>query len=79
MKVNINGKEYEAREVPFEVTKEGWNEYMLRGAKHLRLKTTLLKIFEVVDETGKPLLQPDGSPTYLLNHRTDSVAGSEET
>lgn len=62
----------------FEIAKEDWNDYRLTDGGRVRIKTTVQKIFRVVDSNGQPLPSPDGSgePWMAVRHNTQ-VASSD--
>ena len=49
-------------ELDFRVQREDWNEYKLSDGTVLRVKNSLIKAFQVVDENGEPKLNEDGEP-----------------
>ena len=51
-------------EVDFEPQSEPWVRYKLLDGGEVRLKTTVRKIYQMVDEAGTPKLDPQGLPTY---------------
>ncbi len=70
MKVKFGEKEYDVREVSFEPSKESWCEYILAGGGVLKLRLVLLKVYELLDEKGNVLRQPNGDPVLMINHQT---------
>lgn len=74
VKVTVEGQEFDAIELQFDVRKEDWNEYDLLDGGRIRLKTSVLKILRVLDSNGNPASTPDGEPHYLVRHRVDIVA-----
>lgn len=69
-----NGEERDALELDFEIGNEQWNEYKLLDGGRIRLKTTALKIFRVLDNDGKPAYASDGEPLMFIRHNTQVVA-----
>ena len=69
-----NGEERDALELDFEIQKEEWDEYKLLDGGHVRLKTSALKMFRVLDTQGKPAYTPDGDPLILVRHNTQIVS-----
>jgi len=39
----------------------------------VKLKTTVLKILQVLDNEGKPAHTTEGDPFLIVNHRTDVI------
>ncbi len=74
VKVRAGDQEFDAIEQQFEITSENWNEYRLLDGGVVRMKTSLQKIFRVVDEEGKPLYKPEGDPNVIVRHNTQVVA-----
>jgi hypothetical protein len=73
-KVNAGGKEFDAIERDFEVTSEQWNEYKLLDGGSIRLKTTITRIYVLVDDQGKVIYNPDGEPQVMVKHKSDIIA-----
>ena len=63
-----------AIEQEFGINREEWNTYKLMDGGTVRLKTTLLKLFHVVDKDGNLQYDPDGNPVLVASHRADVVA-----
>jgi hypothetical protein len=76
VKVRVGDQEYDAIEQDFEIAREDWNEYKLLDGGVIRLKTTVQKIFRVLDSGGKPVVTPEGDPHVIVRHKTD-VVGSD--
>ena len=68
-----DGTEVKAREVPFRVVEEHWNEYALEDGTTVRLRTSAVKILQILDENGEPAKTPDGDPNIVVNHQTNVV------
>jgi hypothetical protein len=73
MKVKLGDREYDAREEEFEIFREEWNEYRLMAGGRLRLKTIVHKIYQVLDDDGKPLIGPDGEYVVFVKHNSQVV------
>ena len=74
IKLTSNGIEYNALEASFEIGREEWNNYKLLDGGTVRVKTTVARIYLVVDDKGQQLYNPDGSPMVLVNHKSDVVS-----
>ena len=74
VKINIGGQDFDAIEQQFEIGKEEWSEYKLFDGGVIRLKTTVQKIFRVVDANGNPAFTADGDPHVVVRHQTQIVA-----
>ena len=60
-------------EVDFEPQSEPWVRYKLLDGGEIRLKTTVRKIYQMVDEAGTPNLDPQGLPNYGAEHKSDLI------
>ncbi len=69
-----NGEERDAIELDFEIRKEEWDEYKLLDGGYVRLKTSALKMFRVLDTQGNPAYTPDGDPLIIVRHNTQIVS-----
>ncbi len=76
--ISVDGKRFTVIDVDFEVTEEQWNRYRLLDGGEVRLKTTPLKMYRVLDPDGKPAIDPVGDPMFVVNHTTQVIgkAGS---
>jgi len=69
VKGTFQGKEVELTEVEVLQCSEQWNEYQLSDGKILLLKTVLVGIQRIEEQT-----QPDGSPVYqFLTHSVPRI------
>ena len=68
-----DGTQAKAQEVEFKLLHEDWSQYQLPDGTTVKLKTTVLKILQVLDEQGKPAHTPEGDPLLIVNHRTDVI------
>lgn len=71
--LEFDGNTMRVREVDFEVASEQWSQYKLLDGGIVRLKTSPLKIFRVLDAQGNPAFHPDGEPNIVVNHATQVV------
>ncbi len=72
--IKVDDEEKEAIEVDFEIAREEWNEYLLADGGRVRIKTTPLKVFRVLDEHGEPALTSEGDPFIYVRYNTQIVA-----
>lgn len=72
--INVGGTLLDVIEQDFEIQREDWNEYKLLDGGIIRLKTTVQRIFRVLDDQGKPKYAPDGDPEVVVRHNTQVVA-----
>ena len=72
--LNSGGREVKAIEMDFEIERENWNEYKLLDGGSVRVKTTVSRIYKVVDADGQPQYNADGSPTFAVAHKSDVVS-----
>ena len=61
MKISYRGRQVEAKEVDFEISKENFNEYQLLNGDVIKFKTVVTSIHEIVDEK-----EPNGDPIYNI-------------
>lgn len=69
-----NGEEREAVELDFEIQNEQWDEYKLLDGGRVRMKTSALRMFRVLDVQGNHAYTPEGDPFILAHHNTLIVA-----
>jgi hypothetical protein len=60
-KVDLNGQEASALEMPFQTGAEYWNEYVLHDGSVLRLKSVVTEILKIEDK-----FDAEGNPVYML-------------
>ena len=74
VKIMAGSQEVNAIEVDFEIGREEWSDYKLLDGGTVRLKTTVNRIYRVVDEQGNPRYNPDGSPFLVVAHKSDVIS-----
>ncbi|HEY8768420.1 MAG TPA: hypothetical protein VIP09_14355 [Dehalococcoidia bacterium] len=62
------------KEEDFEIVKEDWNEYKLLDGGSVRVKTTIARIFRVLDERGNPAVTDDGDPSVVVRHNVQIIS-----
>ena len=75
-KIEVDGQQVDVMDVDFEVTDEQWSRYRLLDGGEVRLKTTPLKIYRVLDADAKPAVDPSGDPVCVVHHTTQVIARS---
>ena len=73
-KIRVGDREVNAREEDFEIVREEWNEYKFLDGGSVRVKTTVARIFRVLDDEGQPVYDQDGDPQVVVRHNTQIVA-----
>lgn len=68
-----DGSQAKAQEVEFQLQQENWSQYVLPDGTVVKLKTTVLKILQVLDNENKPARTVEGDPLLIVNHRTDVI------
>ena len=76
VKVKAGDREYDAVEQQFDIGREEWNEYKLLDGGTVRLKTTVQKIYRLVDADGNQLYNAEGELHLLVRHRSDVVSSA---
>ena len=71
--IRMGDREVKAIERDFEVSKEEWNVYKLLDGGTVRIKTSAMKIFQVVDEDGSPQYTSEGDLLMVVRHKSDIV------
>ena len=58
----------------FEIDREQWSSYQLLDGGKIRVKTSVQKIYQVVEADGKPIYDTNtGLPVFAAAHRSDVV------
>jgi len=70
----VNGQSTPCIELDFKVSDEQFNRYELLDGGEVRVKTVVLRIFQVVDDQGHVKLQADGTPLVIINNQCFVVA-----
>ena len=73
-KIRVGDNEVLAIEAQFEIGREEWNEYKLLDGGTVRVKTTVQRIFRIVDAEGKQKYSDEGDPQVIVRHKSDIVA-----
>ena len=69
-----DGSQAKAQEIDFQPQVENWNQYTLPDGTVVKVKTTVLKILQVLDDKGNPARTVEGDPFLIVNHRIDVIA-----
>jgi len=69
-----DGSQAKAQEVDFKLQHEDWSIYALPDGTTVKLKTTVLKILQVLDDKGNPARTAEGDPFLIVTHRVDVIA-----
>ncbi len=77
-RITLGDREVLAIEQQFEIGREDWNEYKLLDGGRVRIKTTVARIFRVVDENGNQQYNDQGEPELVVRHKSDIVASIEQ-
>ena len=72
-KVKLGDREVLAIEQQFEIGREDWNEYKLLDGGTVRLKTSVHRIFRIVDEESNQIYNDQDEPQIIVRHRADVV------
>ena len=72
-----DGKKGMVIEMSFQIVKEDWNEYRLEDGIILRMKSTVARVFRVLDAEGNPAYHDTGEPN-IINHSTNTAIAKEE-
>ena len=72
--IRVEGNLLDVTDEEFEIGHEDWNEYKLLDGGVIRVKTTVQRIFRVLDEKGNPKVGEDGDPEIIVRHNTQVVA-----
>lgn len=70
---NVDEKTITAREEPFTVVREGWNEYILESGVRVRVKASIAKIGRQIDEHGNFTENRYGDPAVLVRYALEVV------
>lgn len=73
IKVPYQGQMVDAIELDFQPVSEPWSEYELMDGGKVRTRSTVARIFWLVDEQGVPMRDADGQAMILLHHQEQMV------
>ncbi len=73
-----DGQEVSAQEVKFDTIEEPWCIYRLEDGTQVRLKTTVLKMFRVLDDDGNPAYTPEGDPFIIVRSSRQVTASKPQ-
>lgn len=69
-----DGQTLKVEEMEFDIVKEDWNEYQLGDGTYLKMKTSLMKVFWVLDEKEDRMFTLDGDPRLMVRSSNQVVA-----
>lgn len=72
--LKVGDEEVLGIEQQFEIGTEPWNEYKLLDGGTIRIKTTMARVYRIVDKDGIQQYTAQGDPAVLVRHRQDIVA-----
>ena len=72
-KMNFGGEERSVIELPFEIRREDWAEYAFADGGGVRVKVVVARVWQVVNDDGKPVYDEDGDRAIITEHRVDIV------
>ena len=73
-KIKVGDQEVSGIDQQFQISREEWNEYKLLDGGTVRVKTSVQRIYRLVDDDGRQLYNANGDPHVILQHKTDAVA-----
>ncbi len=73
-----DGKKAMVIELSFQIANEDWNEYRLEGGIILRMKSTVARVFRVLDAEGNPAYHDSGEPNIVIQSTNTAIANEEE-
>ena len=73
-KIRVGNQEVDVIEQQFDIQREEWNEYKLLDGGAVRVKTSVQRIYRVVDANGAPQYNDHGDPNIVIRHKSDVVA-----
>ena len=68
-----DGSERDALEVDFTVKSEEWNEYSLDDDTTVRLRTSAVRVFRLLDDDGEPSFSAEGEPELFVWQNTTAM------
>ena len=77
-RITLGDQEVLAIEQEFEIGREDWNEYKLLDGGRVRIKTTVARIFRIVDENSHQKYNEQGEPQLVVRQKVDIVASIEQ-
>lgn len=72
----VDGVTRQAIEVPFEIVKEPWAEYQMLDGGALRVRHILQRVFVVLDDAGKQMVDDGGDPIVVIRAMPVSVVAT---
>ena len=69
----VEGREMEGVELDFDPIREQWNEYELRDGGRFRMRLTVQRVYQLLDDEGKPAKAPDGTRMIIVQTQNQLV------
>lgn len=69
----VGDKEMDGIELGFEPIREPWSEYELTDGGRVRIRPSVQRIFQLLDEDGQPAHAPDGSRFLVVQSKNELV------
>lgn len=71
--IHVGDRHVNVQDVDFEIAEEQWSRYKVLDGGEVRLKTTPIRIYRVIDDQGRPAIDETGDPVYVVNHTTQVI------
>lgn len=68
-----DGREMNGIEIEFDPKREQWNEYELRDGGRFKMRVTVQRVFQLLDENGQPAKSPVGDRMLVVESNNQLV------
>lgn len=72
-KFPLGDREIEGIEIAFEPVRETWNQYELSDGGRVRMRVTVQRIFQILDDDGKPARNEKGERILVVESSNQVV------
>ena len=69
----VGDKEMDGVEIDFDPVKEQWNEYELRDGGRIKMRLTVQRVYQMLDEQGQPAKTPTGDRFLVIESQNQMV------
>lgn len=73
IRIKVNGQDRDAVEVDFKIRREDWNEYELLDGGKVKMRAAVMRMLQVVDDDGRPVLTPEGDRLIVVQSQNSVV------
>jgi hypothetical protein len=69
----VGDREMDGVEIDFDPVREQWNEYELRDGGRFRMRLTVQRVYQLLDENGQPARDSEGGRMLIVQSQNQLI------